>query len=64
MDVSTSFPCEPKKLVLNVEGLAVSAMAGVGYGVDAVGKGLRVVIIDSGGRWNSIAGHKKDLYHR
>ena len=34
-------------------------VAGVGYGIDAVGKSLRIVVIDSGGGRNSIAGHKK-----
>ena len=61
MDVSTSVPCEPKKLVLDVKGLVMMAVAGVGYGVDAVGESLRVVVIDGGGRWDSVACHKESL---
>ena len=57
--MSTSISSEPKELVLDVKGLAVSAVARVSYGVNAVGEGLWVVVVNSGGRWNSVASHKK-----
>ena len=48
---STSISSESKELVLNVESLTVSALARVSYGVDAVGKDLRIVIVNgSNGR--------------
>ena len=58
-NVTTSVSSEPKELVLNVKGLTVSAVARVSYGVDAVGEGLWVVVVNSGGRWNSVASHKR-----
>ena len=59
-DVSTSVPCESKKLVLDVEGLAMTAVARMSYCVDAVGKDFRIVVVDSSGRRNGvIAGHKR-----
>ena len=60
-NVSTSVPSEPKELVLNVKGLAVLAVARVSYGIDAVGEGLWVVVVNSGGGWNSVASHKRSL---
>ena len=46
---------------LNVESLTVSAVARVSYGVDAVGEGFRIVVVDTGGRWNVVTGHKESL---
>ena len=60
---STSISPKSKELVLNVEGLAMTAMAGVSYCVDAVGKDFWVVVVDGGGRRNGVTSHK-DLYHR
>ena len=60
-NVSKSVSSEPKKLILNVKGLAVSAVARVSYSVDAVGEGLRVVVVNSGGGWNGVASHKRSL---
>ena len=59
--VSSSVSCKSKKLVLNVKSLAVSAVARVSYGVNAVGEGLWIVIVDTGGRWNGVTGHKESL---
>ena len=64
VNVLTSVSSEPKKLFLNVKGLAMMAVAGVGYGVDAEGKGFRVIIIDGGSGWYGVASHIKNLYHR
>ena len=50
-NVSTSIPSEPKEFVFDVKGLAVVAMTRVGDGVDAMGKDLRVVVVDGGDRW-------------
>ena len=58
---STSISSESKELVLNVESLTVSAVARVSYGIDAVGKGFRIVVVDTGGRWNVVTGHKESL---
>ena len=59
-DVSTGVPSEPKELVLYVKGLAMTTMARVSDGVDAMGKDLRIVVVDSSGRGNGvIAGHKR-----
>ena len=59
--MSTSVPCESKKLVLDVEGLAMTAVARMSYCVDAVGEGLRIVVVDTSGRWNVVTGHKESL---
>ena len=58
---STSISPKSKELVLNVESLTVSAVARVSYGVDAVGEGFRIVVVDTGGRWNVVTGHKESL---
>ena len=58
---STSISSESKELVLNVKSLTVSAVARVSYGVDAVGEGFRIVVVDTGGRWNVVTGHKESL---
>ena len=60
---STSISPKSKELVLNVEGLAMTAMAGVSYCVDAVGEDFRVVVVNSSGGRNSVTSHK-NLYHR
>ena len=60
-NVSTSVPSEPKEFVLNVESLTVSAVAGVSYGINAVGEGFQIVVVDTGGRWNVVTGHKESL---
>ena len=59
-DVTTSVSSEPKELVFNVEGLAMTVMAGVSNGVDAVSKDLRVVVVNGGGgRDVTTIGHKR-----
>ena len=58
---STSISSESKEFVLNVESLTVSAVAGVSYGVNTVGEGFRIVVVDTGGRWNVVTGHKESL---
>ena len=58
---STSISSESKEFVLNVESLTVSAVARVSYGIDAVGEGFRIVVVDTGGRWNVVTGHKESL---
>ena len=58
---STSISSESKELVLNIESLTVSAVARVSYGVDAVGEGFRIVVVDTGGQWNVVTGHKESL---
>ena len=58
---STSISSESKELVLNVESLTVSVVARVSYGVDAVGEDFRIVVVDTGGRWNVVTGHKESL---
>ena len=63
VNVTTSVSSEPKELVFNVKGLAMTAMAGVSYCVDAVGEDFWVVVVDGGGRRNGVTSHK-DLYHR
>ena len=60
---STSISPKSKELVLNVEGLPMTAVARVSYGVDAVGEDFWVVVVDGGGRRNGVTSHK-DLYHR
>ena len=65
-NVSTSVPSEPKEFVFDVKGLAVSAVARMSYGVDAMGKDLRVVVVDGGGRRygrgkSDAFGHKRSL---
>ena len=62
-NMTTSVSSEPKELVFNVEGLAMTAMAGVSYCVNAVGEDFWVVVVDGGGRRNGVTSHK-DLYHR
>ena len=63
-----SFTCDPKKFVLHVKELAMSAMAGVSNGVDAVSEDLRVTEIDTGGgrygRGQGDAVRHKNLYHQ
>ena len=61
---STSISPKSKELVLNVEGLAMTAMTMVSDGVDAVSKDLWVVVIDNGGGWygrgqGDVVGHKR-----
>ena len=59
-NVTTSVSSEPKELVFGVKGLAVSAVTRMSYGIDAMGKDFRIVVVDSSGRRNSvIAGHKR-----
>ena len=65
-NVSTGVPSEPKELVFYVEGLAMTTMARVSDGVDAMGKDLRVVVVDGGdGRYGrrkgDVFGHKRSL---
>ena len=59
-NVSTSVSSKPKELVFDVKGLAVSAVARMSYGVDAMGKDFRIVVVGgSGGRDGVVAGHKR-----
>ena len=59
-NVSMSVSSKPKELVFDVKGLAVSAVTRMSYGVDAMGKDFRIVVVDSSGRRNGvIAGHKR-----
>ena len=59
-DVSTGVPSEPKELVLYVKGLAMTTMARVSDGVDAMGKDFWIVVVDSGGgRDVVVASHKR-----
>ena len=60
VDVSTSFSCDPKDLVFDIKELAVVAVTGVGYSVNAEGKDFQVVVVDGSGRRNSVTvGHKR-----
>ena len=70
-DASTVLSSEPKEFVLYVEELAMTVMAGMSDGVDAVSEDLQVAIVgDSGNRWygwewSGVFRHKKkNLYHR
>ena len=66
MNMSTSIPAEPKKLICYVEGLAMTAVTGMSDCVNAVSKDLRVVIVDGGNgrhgrRQGDAIGHKRSL---
>ena len=65
-NVSASVPSEPKELIFDVKGLAVSAVTRMSDGVDAMGKDLRIVVVDgSDGRYGRGKGdafeHKRSL---
>ena len=60
VNVSASVSSKPKELVFDIKGLVVSAVTRMSYGVDAMGKDFRIVVVDSSGRRNGvIAGHKR-----